>query len=79
MDGDITEAQWQAIRRASAANRRPPQDTALGGYIGIHGTGDGDLRIHSEYNWTNGCIALTNEQIDRLLDWVRVGTPVEIR
>jgi len=78
-DGEITEAQWQAIRRASEANRRPPQDTPLGGFIGIHGTGDGDLKIHREYNWTSGCIALTNEQIDRLLNWVRVGTPVEIR
>ena len=78
-DGDITEAQWQAIRRASEANRRPPQDTPLGGFIGIHGTGDGDLKIHSQYNWTSGCIALTNEQIDRLVALVRVGTPVEIR
>jgi hypothetical protein len=77
--GDITEAQWQAIRRASKARLRPPQDTPLGGYIGIHGTGDGDLAVHHQYNWTSGCIALTNEQIDRLINWVRVGTPVEIR
>ena len=78
-DGDITEAQWQAIRRALEANRRPPQDTPLGGFIGIHGTGDGDAGIHSQFNWTSGCIALTNEQIDRLVDLVRIGTPVEIR
>jgi len=78
-DGDITEAQWQAIRRASEANRRPPQDTPLGGFIGIHGTGDGDPGIHSQFNWTSGCIALTNDQIDRLVDLVRIGTPVEIR
>jgi L,D-transpeptidase catalytic domain len=79
VDGDITEAQWQAIRRASEAKQRPPQDTPLGGFIGIHGTGDGDPRIHGQYNWTSGCIALTNEQIDRLMSWVRIGTPVEIR
>jgi murein L,D-transpeptidase YafK len=79
VDGEITEAQWQAIRRAAEAKRRPPQDTPLGGYIGIHGMGAGDPKIHGLYNWTNGCIALTNDQIDRLVNWVRVGTPVEIR
>ena len=79
VDGDITEAQWQSIRRASRARLRPPQDTPLGGFIGIHGTGEGDLAIHHQYNWTSGCIALTNEQIDRLVAWVQIGTPVEIR
>ena len=79
VDGEITEAQWQAIRRASEAKQRPPQDTPLGGFIGIHGTGAGDPKIHGDYNWTSGCIALTNEQIDRLASLVRVGTPVEIR
>jgi hypothetical protein len=79
VDGEITEAQWQSIRRASKARLRPPQDTPLGGFIGIHGTGDGDLAIHHDYNWTSGCIALTNEQIDRLVNWVQIGTPVEIR
>jgi lipoprotein-anchoring transpeptidase ErfK/SrfK len=79
VDRDITEAQWQAIRRASEAKTRPPQDTPLGGFIGIHGTGAGDTKIHGQYNWTSGCIALTNDQIDRLASWVRVGTLVEIR
>jgi hypothetical protein len=79
VDGDITEAQWQSIRRASKARLRPPQDTPLGGFIGIHGTGAGDPKIHGQYNWTSGCIALTNEQIDRLTNWVQIGTPVEIR
>jgi murein L,D-transpeptidase YafK len=79
MDGDITEAQWQAIRRAKEEDTRPPQDTPLGGFIGIHGTGAGDPTIHGKYNWTSGCIALTNAQIDRLASLVRIGTPVEIR
>jgi murein L,D-transpeptidase YafK len=79
VDGEITEAQWQAIRRATRAGKRPPQDTPLGGYIGIHGTGAGDPRIHGKFNWTSGCIALTNDQIDRLAQWVQLGTRVEIR
>jgi murein L,D-transpeptidase YafK len=79
VEGDITVAQWQAIRRAQQEKIRPPQDTPLGGFIGIHGTGDGDPKIHGQYNWTSGCIALTNAQIDRLAGLVGVGTPVEIR
>ena len=78
-DGGIDEAQWQAIRRASVAGKTPPQNTPLGGNIGIHGVGKGDVEVHEQYNWTNGCVALTNAQIDQLVRWVKVGTPVEIR
>ena len=79
VDGRIEEPQWQAIRRASEAGKTPSQSTPLGGYIGIHGLGSGDAEVHGQYNWTNGCVALTNEQVDQLLKWVKVGTPVEIR
>jgi lipoprotein-anchoring transpeptidase ErfK/SrfK len=79
VDGRIDEAQWQEIRRAVQAGRTPPQNTPLGGLIGIHGVGNGDLEVHREYNWTNGCVALTNAQIDVLAEWAKIGTPVEIR
>jgi lipoprotein-anchoring transpeptidase ErfK/SrfK len=61
------------------AGKTPPQHTPLGGYIGIHGVGSGDPEVHRAYNWTNGCVALTNAQIDILAEWARAGTPVEIR
>jgi murein L,D-transpeptidase YafK len=77
--GHLDKKTWNRIRRELAAGRLPPQDTILGGYLGIHGIGGGDEKVHEQYNWTNGCVALTNEQIDRLTDWIRVGTPVEIR
>ena len=57
----------------------PPQQTALGGHIGIHGIGAGDPRIHEDFNWTSGCIALTNAQIDDLAGWVRLGMRVVVR
>ena len=79
VDGRIDEAQWQAIRRADQAGEVPSQNTPLGGMIGIHGIGDGDRGVHRDFNWTNGCVALTNEEIDELLRWVKIGTPVEIR
>jgi len=78
-DERISEAQWQDIRRAHKAGKTPSQRTPLGGYIGIHGLGQGDMEVHQQYNWTNGCVALTNTQIDQLLKWVQIGTPVEIR
>jgi lipoprotein-anchoring transpeptidase ErfK/SrfK len=51
----------------------------LGGHIGIHGVGRGDLRIHQQFDWTQGCIALTNEQIEQLQNLVRVGDRVVIQ
>ncbi|MER2514753.1 MAG: L,D-transpeptidase family protein, partial [Nitrosomonas ureae] len=32
-----------------------------------------------KYNWTNGCVALTNEQIDQLGKWIKPGIWVNIR
>jgi murein L,D-transpeptidase YafK len=77
--GTINQTQFAAIRRAIEAKQVPPQDTALGGYIGIHGIGEGNVAVHEDFNWTYGCIALTNTQIDDLSYWVSVGTKVIIR
>ncbi|RFA28301.1 hypothetical protein CAI21_13380 [Alkalilimnicola ehrlichii] len=57
----------------------PPQDTVLGGNIGIHGIGRGDPSIHELFDWTRGCVAVTNEQIERLAELVGIGTRVVIR
>jgi hypothetical protein len=77
--GVIDQHQYAQIRTALRANGIPPQSTPLGGFIGIHGVGAGDVRIHGDFNWTNGCIALTNEQIDDLAQWIGIGTRVVIR
>ncbi len=76
--GLLDQKTWNRIRRAFASGRLPPQNTVLGGNLGIHGIGKGDKSIHEQYNWTNGCVALTNAQIDRLAAWIQVGTSVEI-
>jgi L,D-peptidoglycan transpeptidase YkuD (ErfK/YbiS/YcfS/YnhG family) len=44
----------------------------IGNLIEIHGGGGKGI------NWTDGCIALTNDDIDRLFALVSVGTPVTI-
>ena len=76
--GLIDGSTYQAISTALQADRLPPQNTPLGGNLGIHGVGNGDMRIHEAFNWTNGCIALTNEQIDALDRWVHVGMKVVV-
>lgn len=77
--GQITEAELEAIRRAHEQGLEPPSSTPMGGNIGIHGLGTGDPRIHEDFNWTDGCIALTNEQVDELAQWVRPRMTVIIR
>lgn len=77
----IDASQFRRISVAYRDHELPPQDTALGGYIGIHGIGDvtrEKLHIHSFDNWTEGCIALTNEDIADLRKFVSVGTTVVI-
>ena len=70
---------YRSLVRADISKRVPPQHTALGGGIGIHGLGRADSQIHSAMNWTHGCIALTNEQIDGLSRWAKKGIVVTIR
>lgn len=77
--GRISRGEYEAIERAHRLGLTPPQHTALGGQIGIHGTGRGSVDIHRVANWTNGCIALENEQVDMLAQWIRPGMVVEIR
>jgi murein L,D-transpeptidase YafK len=57
----------------------PPQQTALGGFIGIHGIGKGDPEIHQQFHWTQGCVAVTDEQIEQLASLIDIGTRVVIR
>lgn len=53
-----------------------------GGEIEIHGlgTGFGWLgTLHRQTDWTAGCIAVTNEEIDEIWKLVAVGIPIEIK
>ncbi|MGF1609852.1 MAG: murein L,D-transpeptidase family protein [Kiloniellales bacterium] len=60
---------------AEAAGRSP------GGQIMIHGLPNG-LEIigqtHARSDWTEGCIAVTNEEIDILWHSIEDGTPIDI-
>lgn len=51
---------------------RPHWGSPLGGAVGLHGGGTGS-------DWTWGCIALSDEEMDELWAGCPVGTPVRIR
>lgn len=62
-------------RRAKAAGVSP------GGFIMIHGqkNGLGGLAwLTQRFNWTDGCIAVTNAEMDEIWARVAAGTPIEI-
>lgn len=77
--GEISQGEFDAILEAHVEGRIPPQNTRLGGNIGIHGLGRGDPGIHWDLNWTKGCIAVTNEQMNEVARLVGKGALVRIR
>jgi murein L,D-transpeptidase YafK len=67
---------------AEDRKRAARMGVAPGGDIMIHGLPNGKGTIgaaHRLYDWTLGCVAVTDEEIDALWSQVPVGTPVEIR
>lgn len=68
----ISQRQRDVIVRTIKRKATPPQNTALGGDIYIHGNGAGS-------DWTWGCVALENADMKELFEAVTVGTPVTIR
>lgn len=77
--GNITGAEFDAIIDAFRRHRIPPQNTSLGGQLGIHGLGNGNPGVQQSVDWTDGCVAITNREIKTLSLWVHVGTRVVIR
>ncbi|MCB9945355.1 MAG: L,D-transpeptidase family protein [Geminicoccaceae bacterium] len=73
--------------RISYPNRADIQEARslgrpAGGSIMLHGLPE-ELQHwgaeHYLFNWTEGCIAVTNEEMDVIWNSVRPGTPIEIR
>jgi murein L,D-transpeptidase YafK len=76
--GAITAAEHSRILARRAHDRPPPQDTALGGGLGLHGEGPRWQGESLAVDWTFGCIAVRDHEIDFLAQRVKVGTPVWI-
>jgi murein L,D-transpeptidase YafK len=84
--GLITRAQHDAIVAATRAGQLPPQETALGGYVGIHGFGEKfDFvpkryqHLHHYVNVTRGCVLVTDAEILVLDKSYIPGATLEIR
>lgn len=71
----IDANEWADIFFANLRGDAPPWHTVLGGRVGIHGYGD---RPYLPIDWTEGCIAVSNEDIEVIYDRAPLGTPVII-
>jgi murein L,D-transpeptidase YafK len=69
-EGRISERTAAPILRVRKPNR-PPWNTSLGGAVGIHGGGAG-------VDWTLGCVALSNANVDELWVACPAGTRITI-
>jgi murein L,D-transpeptidase YafK len=72
------------ISYPNAADRARAEKLGVppGGAIMIHGLPNGMSWLgstHRVYDWTLGCVAVTDDQINEIWKMVPVGTPVEIR
>lgn len=73
--GLINKAAYNEIVNAINNGQTPPQNTALGGGIGIHGGSTSALGT----NWTYGCVGLSNKDVQDFYSYVKVGAKVTIQ
>ncbi len=88
IDGFLPESDFYKALHLSYPNARDrararAEGVDPGGQILIHGLDpaidEAFREIHWMFNWTNGCIAVTDREMDWLWQSVSWGTPVEIR
>jgi len=77
-DGRITPSDHARIADAHARGVQPPTDTPLGGNIGIHGEGPRWAGDSLHLDWTYGCIAVMDPDLDLIAERVEIGAEVEI-
>jgi hypothetical protein len=73
--GVVSTTGYKRVREAVRTSRQPPCDTGLGCGIAIHG---GGVYRDGVRDWTEGCIALDNADMDKLFAAGRVGDAVII-
>jgi murein L,D-transpeptidase YafK len=80
-------SQYHKNMGISYPNRQDREEARIlgkkpGGQIKIHGLKNGRGwigKLHLLKDWTFGCIALSNSEMDELYAAVKVGTPIEIK
>lgn len=77
-EGRLSESEFRRIAAAHGAGLPPPADTVLGGLVGFHGEGARWRGDSAHLDWTDGCLAMTDDAIDFLAARTAPGTPVRI-
>jgi len=72
-----TRENWLKFAKAKKQGQIP-LEAQIGGDIGIHGTDD-ELKNLLRENWTEGCIALRNRDVEEIYHLVRPGSLVVIQ
>jgi murein L,D-transpeptidase YafK len=72
---DADRARYAELKRQG----KVPAGRGVGHSIGIHGVGSRKLSgVHKEEDWTHGCIAMDDDEIDEFGSLVPEGTPIDI-
>lgn len=74
----ITKAVHDSIGRAHRVGKMPPQDSPLGGGIGVHGWKSPGWNPEGDRHITWGCISLNEADLLDLSGKTKVGTPIII-
>lgn len=77
-EGRIDARDHARIVAAHDRGVTPPEDTPLGGGIGLHGEGARWAGDSQHLDWTLGCIAVTDADLDFLIAHIEPGVPVDI-
>lgn len=75
---DYPNARHKEIFRQLQENGRIKPYNTIGGDIEIHGHGSGKPGNNGGRNWTAGCIALENSDMDKIFPYVNTGTLIAI-
>jgi murein L,D-transpeptidase YafK len=87
IDGRNEQSRFHRALHISYPNERDRElareaGLAPGDGVMIHGLPNGESwvgDVHRKYDWTNGCIAVTDDEMDEIWELVDDGTPIEIR
>lgn len=81
LERSIASEEYDRLREELQRGDCPTKSPVLGGDIGIHGIGKLNSifkNLPFIFNWTDGSIALSDENIDELLSVVKKGTKIVI-
>lgn len=80
-NGNISKMEFDRILKSYLSSDCPDSSSNLGANIGIHGIGTYNFifkNLPFTFNWTNGSISISNESIDEIFPYIKLGAKVKI-